>query len=163
MQTLQVLTIVIAAVAMALSLAHALEWPGKMRLSKDEYLAVQPIYYPGFAIGGGAEPLAILLTLVLLFLTPSGAAFWLTLSGFASLVAMHVAYWLLTHPVNRFWVEHVDLDRFGGGFFRLFGRPAGSGEPDWTLLRDRWEMSHIVRAAFGGAGFVLLVCALAVS
>ena len=53
---LQILSIVLVAVAMALALAHALELPGKMRLSNDEYLTVQPIYYPGFAIGGMAEP-----------------------------------------------------------------------------------------------------------
>jgi hypothetical protein len=35
----------LAAVTMALSLAHALELPGKLRLGKEQYLAVQPIYY----------------------------------------------------------------------------------------------------------------------
>ena len=45
---LQVLTVMLAAVTMALSLAHALEFPGKLRLKKEQYLAVQPIYYPGF-------------------------------------------------------------------------------------------------------------------
>ncbi|MBB4274373.1 hypothetical protein [Rhizobium mongolense] len=47
-QALEILTVLIVAVAMALALAHALELPGKMRLSKEQYLAVQPIYYPGF-------------------------------------------------------------------------------------------------------------------
>lgn len=32
---------------MAPALAHAMEYPGKMRLSRDAYLTVQPIYYPG--------------------------------------------------------------------------------------------------------------------
>jgi hypothetical protein len=50
---LQVLTVILVAVAIALALAHALELPGKMRLSKDAYYAMQPIYYPGFTIGGG--------------------------------------------------------------------------------------------------------------
>ncbi len=49
--TLQVATLVLVAIAMALALAHALELPGKLRLSKEEYLTVQPIYYPGFTIG----------------------------------------------------------------------------------------------------------------
>jgi hypothetical protein len=40
---------------MALSLAHALEVPGKLRLNKEQYLAVQTIYYPGFTLGGIAE------------------------------------------------------------------------------------------------------------
>jgi hypothetical protein len=50
---LQVLTVILVAVAMALSLAHALELPGKMRLTKEVYYAMQPVYYPGFTIGGG--------------------------------------------------------------------------------------------------------------
>jgi hypothetical protein len=43
--TLQVLTVLFVAVAMALTLAHALELPGKMRLTKEIYFAMQPIYY----------------------------------------------------------------------------------------------------------------------
>ena len=42
---LKVLTVVLVAVAMAMSLAHALELPGKMRLSKEVYLRAQRIYY----------------------------------------------------------------------------------------------------------------------
>jgi len=48
-----VVTVFLVAVAMALALSHALELPGKMRLDKQTYLAMQPIYYPGFTIGGG--------------------------------------------------------------------------------------------------------------
>jgi hypothetical protein len=40
---LKVLAVVAVAVVMALSLAHVLELPGKMRLSKEHYLAVQSI------------------------------------------------------------------------------------------------------------------------
>jgi hypothetical protein len=50
---LQILTAILIAVALALALAHALEFPGKMRLTKEVYFAIQPIYYPGFTIGGG--------------------------------------------------------------------------------------------------------------
>lgn len=71
---LQVITVMLAAVTMALSLAHALELPRKLRLKKEQYLAVQPIYYPGFTIGGIAEPAVILATLALLILTPAGTA-----------------------------------------------------------------------------------------
>jgi hypothetical protein len=61
-RVLQVLTVILVAVAFALSLAHALELPGKMRLDKETYYAVQPIYYPGFTIGGISEPVGIILT-----------------------------------------------------------------------------------------------------
>ena len=50
---LKVLTVGLVAVAMAMSLVHALELPGKMRLSKEVYLLVQRIYYSGFTIAIG--------------------------------------------------------------------------------------------------------------
>ena len=45
--TLQVLTILIGSIAMALSLAHALEFPGKLRLIYETY-NMQMIFYPGY-------------------------------------------------------------------------------------------------------------------
>jgi hypothetical protein len=84
-RTLQVVSIVLVAVAMAQALAHALELPGKMRLGKDTYLAVQQIYYPGFSIGGAAEPLAIIALIVLLAMTPyGGPRSWWTARGIPS-------------------------------------------------------------------------------
>jgi len=38
---LQVVTVFLASVAMSLALAHVLELPGKMRLNKETYIAVQ--------------------------------------------------------------------------------------------------------------------------
>ena len=69
LRLLQIVALMLVAVAMALSLAHALELPGKMRLGKDAYLSVQTIYYPGFTIGGIAEPLGILVLIALLVWT----------------------------------------------------------------------------------------------
>lgn len=163
---LQVLATILVAVAMALSLAHALELPGKMRLDQDAYYAVQPIYYPGFTIGGGiGEAGGTIVTIVLLFLTPSGSSdFWLTLVALAGLIAMQAVYWMVTHPVNNFWVEGETLDRFSAGFF-AFGAKRSSLEhrerpPDWTELRYRWEYSHVVRAVLSGGSFVALIIAL---
>jgi len=51
----QVVTILAVAVAMVLALAHALELPGKLRLPREHYLAVQQIYYPGFTIAAVAQ------------------------------------------------------------------------------------------------------------
>ena len=115
--TLQVLTVLFVAVAMALTLAHALELPGKMRLTKEIYFAMQPIYYPGFTIGGFAEPASLILTIILLFFTPLGslfftplgsADFWLTLVALLGLIGMQATYWLFTHPVNKFWLQDQD-------------------------------------------------------
>ena len=161
---LQVVTVMVVAVAMALVVAHVLELPGKMRLSKEEYLAVQPIYYPGFTIGGIAEPLGLVLLLGLAIAMPIGSAmFWLTTGAFLALAAMHATYWLLTHPVNNFWLKDAKLTRASAAFFS-FGMPAQrdeSASPPWTHLRDQWEFSHIVRAVLGILSLILLVTAIA--
>ena len=79
---LQVVTVFLVAVTMSLALAHALELPGKMRLNKETYIAVQTIYYPDFTYGGFGEGLGMLATFILLFTTPPHRpAFWLTVTG----------------------------------------------------------------------------------
>jgi hypothetical protein len=50
--TLQVISVFLVAVAMSMALAHALEFPGKLRLNEQTYRVVQTIYYPGFTVGG---------------------------------------------------------------------------------------------------------------
>lgn len=69
---LQVVTLVLAAVGLSLTLAHALGLPGKKRLGKEACVTVQSIYYPGFTIGGlFGEFGAIVATMILLVATPS--------------------------------------------------------------------------------------------
>lgn len=149
----------LVAVAMALSLAHALELPGKMRLSKEAYLTVQQIYYPGFTYGGFSEVGGIVALAVLLFLLPyAGAGFWWAAAALALLSMSHLTYWLFTHPVNGFWLKDVDLKGLGGAFFSTF---SAADAADWTKLRDVWEYSHVARAVL--AVFSFLSAAIALS
>jgi hypothetical protein len=155
---LQIVSLILVAVAMALSLAHALELPGKMRLGKDAYLAVQTIYYPGFTIGGIAEPLGILALIALLVFTPFGSSrFWWTAAALVALVAAHLTYWFVTHQVNNFWTKDIELTGLGATFFSLFAPEASGG--DWSRLRDVWEYSHVARAAGSMLSFVCLAIA----
>jgi hypothetical protein len=157
--TLSVVTVVLAAITLSLSLAHTLEWPGKMRLSREQYLVVQPIYYPGFTIGGAAEPLVIIATAALLAMTPYGSVqFWLIAGALVALVAMHLIFWVMTQPVNKVWVKDVKLSASAD---RFFGAGGTLLERDWTKLRDRWEHSHLLRAAAAMLGLILLVTAVA--
>jgi hypothetical protein len=166
---LQVLTVILVAVAMALALAHALELPGKMRLDKETYYAMQPIYYPGFTIGGGiGEAGGTISTIILLSLTPLGSTgFWLMLVALLGLVGMQAVYWLFTHPVNKFWVEGENLDRFSSGFFSLGANRSRleneTRPPDWTRLRDQWEYSHVARAGLAFVSLIALVIAISVN
>lgn len=160
LQVLQVLTVLLVAVALTASLAHALELPGKLRLAKEAYLAVQPIYYPGFTWAGAGE-FGALAALLLLTIFTRGTAFWLTLGALVCLACAHAIYWLFTHPVNNFWLKDVALKGFGRGFFSFAAQRDEA--PDWRALRDRWEYSHVARAAFALAGFTLLITAIVVA
>jgi hypothetical protein len=165
---LQVLTGALIAAAMGLALAHALELPGKMRLTQEVYDAMQPIYYPGFTIGGGiAEAGGLLATLLLVCLTPWGsAAFWLTLVAFLGLLGMEAVYWIWTHPVNQFWLEGEKLSDAGARFFSFGAQRSRLHHEtrlaDWTAWRDRWESSHVARAGLALVSLVALMSAIAV-
>jgi hypothetical protein len=76
---IQIVTITLVAIVMAPPLAHAFEFPGKLRLSRDAYMTVQMIYYPGFTLLGVSEPLGLLAIIAQLLLTAlRGTALWLT-------------------------------------------------------------------------------------
>jgi hypothetical protein len=156
---LEVLTVMLAAVTMALALAHALELPGKLRLSKEQYLTVQTIYYPGFTLGGIAEVGSIIAALALLLSTPSGSAqFWLTGAALVALVAVQIIFWVMTQPVNKYWLENTDLSRVAT---RFFDTASAASPADWREMRDRWERSHVLRAAAAAIALLLLTTAVA--
>ncbi len=118
------------------------------------------------SIGGGiSEAGGTISTIVLLCLTPSGSAdFWLTLVALLGLIGMQAVYWLFTHPVNKFWLEGENLDRFSSVFFS-FGAHRSRLEnetrpPDWTQLRDRWEYLHVGRAGLALLSLIVLVIAI---
>lgn len=157
----QLVAVMLVALAAALSVAHAFELPGKMRLGRDDYFTVQKIYYPGFTVGGVGEALAVVATVALLFVTPRGtAAFWLTALSFLAAASMQAVYWLRIHPVNRIWLEGEKLSGSASAFFSS-GTKTAAG--DWTALRDRWEYSHAARAVLGAVALGSLVAAVGLS
>jgi hypothetical protein len=157
-RVLQILSIVLASIAMALSLAHALEYPGKRRLDRDTYLKVQAIYYPGFTIGGAGEPLALITVFALLLFTRyATAAFWLTAAAFVGIALAHAIYWAVTHPTNKVWLQDERLGSAGVAFFATGG---AMPRHEWTVLRDRWEYSHVARAVLTLLSLIALVTAV---
>jgi Domain of unknown function (DUF1772) len=165
---LQIVSVFMAAITMSLALAHALEFPGKLRLSREFYVVTQSIYYPGFTIAGTAEFAALLATLALLLLTPANSpAFPWTLSGLVGLIAVHTIYWLYTHPVNKFWVKDLELQGAGAAFFSLTAERHRldmnlESTEDWKKLRNRWEYSHLARAILAMISLIALIVAVAV-
>jgi hypothetical protein len=164
MLVLQVITVFLVAVALALSLAHALEFPGKMRLPKEAYLATQTIYYPGFTIGGFGEGLGLVATLLLLLLVPHGnPAFRWVLVAFLSLLAMHLVIWTVTQPVNRRWLADLNLSGPAQTFFSVRqGSHDNTAGDQWERLRNKWEYSHVVRAVLAAISLISLTIAVAI-
>ena len=156
---LQILSVIFTAVATTTTLAHALELPGKLRLTRDEYLTVQRIYYPGFTIGGAVGELGGLVAVLLLLLVSPitwDGRFWLMVGAFLALAAMHAMYWLLARPVNNFWLKDRPMAAVSSRFFSV--RAGRDGEAaDWTQLRNIWEYSHVARAVFAAGTRKLVV------
>jgi len=162
--TLQVTAVFLVALTMGLALAHALEFPGKLRLDERTYLAVQTIYYPGFTIGGIGEPLAIVATLILtIAMRNDGAMFWWTLAAFVAVLATHVVFWLVTQPTNRYWLRKQQMGRAGTKFFAADAArlEADTEKRDWKRMRDQWEYSHVARAVLSAIALLALIIAVA--
>src|SRR2546423_14716396 len=120
LKIMQFVTVVLVALAMIPAVAHALELPGKLRLDKDIYFAVQRIYYPGFTFAGISEPVAFLSILILLFVGPRETlGFWLTLAALVGLMGTQIIYWVFVHPINKVWLRNQSLGSVGSGFFSL--------------------------------------------
>jgi hypothetical protein len=106
-------------------------------------------------------------TLALLLATGTrDPAFGWVLLAFLALLAMHAVYWLATHPTNKFWLKDQELRGLGAGFFALGGggKAIAEANPDaiWTALRNRWEYSHVARAALAAIALLALVVATAI-
>jgi hypothetical protein len=121
LHTVEIVSILLVALAMVPALAHLLEFPGKGRLTKDAYLTVQPIYYPGFTIAGGiGEVGGFISVFAILLLTPQGTpALWLRLVALVAMFSMQLVFWMFTQPVNRFWLQSTPLGSFGNAFFNV--------------------------------------------
>ncbi len=155
---LPVIALLLLAVTMGLSLAHALEFPGKLRLDEPTYRAVQAIYYPGFTIGGLVGEFGSMLVLAaLLMLTPMNSErFWWSAAALGLLLLGHTTYWFVTHPVNNAWLKDVNLTGMSKIFFGLFSAP----DADWRHMRNVWEYSHVARAGLATLSFLSMALAV---
>jgi hypothetical protein len=157
---IEILAAALVGLTAAMGLAHMLELPGKLRLTEEQYRSVQEIYYPGFTIGGFVGEFGgILVTAALLAIIPfRSPGFWLTVGALMALLAMHRLYWLMTHPVNKFWLADQPIRGAGRAFFGIGPGPRPTG--DWRNLRDQWEMSHVIRAVLALLALSLLLATL---
>ncbi|MER9868427.1 hypothetical protein NKJ35_14710 [Mesorhizobium sp. M0136] len=78
------------------------------------------------------------------------------MAALVSLLAEHATYWLVTHPVNNFWVQDTVLPKSAATFFSMFSRKQTG---DWRDLRNVWEASHVARAGLAMLSLVPIAVA----
>ncbi|HZN27461.1 MAG TPA: DUF1772 domain-containing protein [Burkholderiales bacterium] len=132
-------SLLFAALALAPALAHLLELPNKIGLSRDDYLTVQQIYR-GWAVLGFVVAGALLSTLVLtIMVRKRRREFVPTLIAFLCIVGTQVVFWTFTFPANQQTANWTML-------------------PDnWMALRAQWEYSHAASALLNLIAVIALI------
>lgn len=146
LKCLRFVSLVCAALAMGVTVAHDLEIPGKDLLSGAVWLTVQNTFYGGFAlVGGVAEVFGLLSTgLLAWFLHHQRTAFLLTLVAALCFAGMLAVFAFGNQPGNlqvASWTSQT--------------LPA-----HWRALRDVWDGFHATSSALALLAFILLLLAV---
>ncbi len=127
-RTIYFLSLLFVALALAPAMAHLLELPNKINLSRDEYLTVQQIYR-GWSLLGVVVFGALLSTLALtITLRHERKAFFYALISFLCILGTQIVFWTYTYPTNQITNNWTMLPE------------------NWTELRRQWEYSHATSA-----------------
>jgi hypothetical protein len=139
LKTLYFLSLLFAALALAPAMAHMLELPNKITLSRDAYLTVQQIYR-GWALLGFVVAGALLSTLSLTIrLRKQQRAFLCSLLACLCIAGTQVVFWTYTQPANQATHNWTML-------------PA-----HWEALRQQWEYSHATSAGLNLVALMALI------
>jgi hypothetical protein len=143
---MHVATVLLVALVMGTTLAHALEMPAKMRLSGSFWVECQHTLYRFFRyIAGPIEVAAVLISAALAYFTFGRAAFGASLVASILLIIAFVVWAVVTERVNRQVAKWTAADI----------------PWDWERWRTQWEYSHLVRFLLHFVAFVSsLVAAL---
>ncbi|MCC6179318.1 MAG: hypothetical protein IT305_28765 [Chloroflexi bacterium] len=146
LKTLWFVSIVCAALALGLTLAHVLERPGKLHLSGAEWLAVQHTFYGDFVIVGGiAEVLGLLSSLgILALVRHRRITAALVLIGALGFAGMLLSFAFGNRPIDDAIATWTPATL-----------PA-----DWAEFRDQWDDAHALSAAFAAVSLASLLFGL---
>lgn len=149
LDVLRVSNTLLVALVSGLSFAHVLEAPAKMVYPGPLYVELQKTLYGQWGpphIGGFLEPLAIVATGLLAFLLwKQKLPFRFALVGcLALLIAFPVVFFLLVAPANAAFRD----------------ASAAALPPNWTDLRNKWEVGHALRFGLHFVALASLVLSL---
>ncbi len=132
-------SLLFTALALAPALAHLLELPNKIGLSRGDYLTVQQTYR-GWALLGFVVAGALLSTLVLTIMVQNQPkALALTLVALLCIVGTQVVFWTFAFPANQQTSNWTVLPG------------------NWMTLRTQWEYSHATSAVLNLIAFIALI------
>ena len=138
LKSLRFVALLFTGLALGPSLAHLLELPNKIDLSREDYFTVQQIYR-GWALLGIVVAGVLLTTLALtISVRKRRKTFALTLTAFLCIVGAQVIFWTFTYPANaetHNWTM----------------QPVA-----WQMLRFQWESSHAAGAVLNLIAFIML-------
>jgi hypothetical protein len=128
LQIVQLLAILLTALALVPAGAHLFELPNKIGLVQEQYFIVQSIYR-GWALFGVVLIPAILVNLVLaIILRGRGAPFVLALIAFFCMAATLIVFFIWTYPANQATNNWTTVPE------------------NWEQLRRQWEYAHAANA-----------------
>ena len=135
-------SLLFAALALAPAMAHLLELPNKINLSREAYLTVQQIYR-GWVLLGFVVAGALLSTLALtITVRQERGAFIFALIAFLCIVGTQVIFWIYTYPANRATKNWTMLPE------------------NWVGVRKQWEYSHATSAILNLVALVALILSI---
>jgi hypothetical protein len=141
LKTVQVLAVILTALALVPAGAHIFELPNKIGLSQEQYFTVQGIYR-GWALLGFVLLGAIGANLVhAILIRDVPCAFWFALVALLLMLASLAIFFIWTYPANQATSNWTVA-------------PA-----NWASLRTQWEYSHAANAVI----IFLALCAVAAS
>lgn len=126
---MQFIALLLIGIELGVSYSHLMQLPGKAQLSLAMFIAVQNVlikYKIGVVIVDIGSFLAMLAIIWLLRIQT--LRFRLTLVALLMLVTAFIVWGIFIEPINTAIARTVD-----------------SFPDDWTLLRQRWHLFHIVR------------------
>jgi hypothetical protein len=126
------------ALALVPAMAHLLELPNKINLSREDYLTVQQIYR-GWSLLGFVVAGALVSTLALTIAArKQRKAFLFALLSLVCVACTQAVFWIYTYPANQATNNWTILPE------------------NWLELRRQWEYSHASSAVLNLFAFIFV-------
>jgi hypothetical protein len=142
LKALRFASLLLVVLTFGLTWAHVMEITGKLRLSAEQWLAVQHNLYIafGFPVGAAFE-VASIAACWWLVRNRRTAFRWTLAAGLCTTLGLAIWFWLVA-PMNA--------------IIAASHKPP----PTWSAIRDQWEIGQAIHCLFFGLGFTFLTMAL---